>query len=229
MGAATGNDDWDSTVAEHKQRQLLRIGRAAADLAIRDGLSAVSMSQLARAVGVSRATLYNYVPDVATAIQLYLTAQTEAFYTTAAAAIAEETGPEAQLRRYIREQVAYVAGSDHRAAVALFEAGVALGGADSAAAHQRRHPAVLEEILDRGVEAGVFRSADRAARATLISRLLYGAHELLHQHGLSSDDTAVAITDLMLDGIRSHPTGPPLNVPRRGNRPRGARPNTTTG
>jgi AcrR family transcriptional regulator len=211
MDAATEDGNWDSAVAEHKQRQLLRIGRAAADLAARDGLSAVSMTQLARAVGVSRATLYNYVPDVATAVQLYLSSQTEAFYTTVSAAIAEETGPEAQLRRYIREQVAYVAGSDHRAAVALAEAGAALGGADSAAAHQRRRPAVLEGILDRGVEAGVFRPADRGARATLVNRLLYCAHDLLDQHGLSQDDATTAITDLILDGLR--PIGSPRRAP----------------
>lgn len=208
MDSGTGNGDWDATVAEHKQRQLLRIGRAAADLVTRDGLPGVSMTQLARAVGVSRATLYNYVPDVATAIQLYLTAQTEAFYTTVAAAIAEEAGPEAQLRRYIREQVAYVAGSDHRAAIALVDAGIALGPG-SAAEHQRRHPAVLEGILDRGAEAGVFRSAHGAARATLVSRLLYCAHELLHRHGLSQDDATIAITDLILDGIRPYPTRQP--------------------
>lgn len=221
MGAATEGGGWGSTVAEHKRRQLLLIGRAAADLATRGGLSGVSMSQLARAVGVSRATLYNYVPDVATAIQLYLAAQTEAFYAAVAAAVVEEAGPEAQLRRYIREQVAYVAGSDHRAAVALVEAGIALGGPDSAAAHQRHHPAVLEGILDRGVEEGVFRPANRAALATLVNRLLYCAHELLHQQGLSQSDTTDAITDLMLDGIHPRPVGPP-HAPRRSQRPRHA-------
>lgn len=176
--------------------------------------------------GRSRATLYNYVPDVATAIERYLTTQTEAFYATVSAAIGEETGPEAQLCRYIREQVAYVAGSDHRAAVALAEAGVALGGADSAAARQRRRPAVLEAILERGVEAGVFRSADRGARATLVSRLLYCAHELFDQHGLSQDDTTAAITELILDGV--HPIGPPRRTPSRGSRPRSSRQNTST-
>lgn len=204
--ARAGHDDWDATVAEHKRRQLLRIGRAAADLAVRDGLSGVSMSQLARAVGVSRATLYHYVPDVGTAIQAYLTAQVEAFYATVTAAIAEETGPEAKLRRYIREQVAYVVGSDHRATVALAEAGAALGHSDSPAAHQQRHPAVLQDILDQGVQAGVFRPGPRAAQAILISRLLYSAHELLQQHHLSQAETTAAITDLILDGIR--PTRP---------------------
>lgn len=206
MSAGTGTDGgWESTVAEHKQRQLLRIGRAAADLATREGLASVSMSALARAIGVSRATLYNYVPDVATAIRLYLVAQTDAFFTTVTAAISEEPGPEAQLRRYIREQVAYAASPDHHAAVSLAEAAAALGGPEPDATHRRRRPELLEDILDRGVAAGTFRSADRAAQATLINRLLYSAHELLHDHHLSQEAVITAITDLVLDGIRPRP------------------------
>ena len=199
---------WDATVAEHRQRQLLRIGKAAADLITQYGLSGVSMSQLARAVGVSRATLYNYVPDVAGAVRAYVAAQTEAFHTAIAAAIAEEAGPEAQLRRYIREQVAYVAGADHRAAAALHEAGVALGGADSPAHHRQRQSAVLDGIIESGVQAGVFRSASGEAQAILISRLLYCAHELVHRQHLSQDDTVSAITHLVFDGIRPRDPAP---------------------
>jgi len=201
MAADTGGS-WDETVAGHKQRQLLQIGRVAAELAARDGLTKVSMSQLARAVGVSRATLYNYVPDVSSAIRGYLAAQSEAFGDLVASAVAEEIGPEAKLRRYVREQVSYVAGADHRAAVALAEAGVALHGAETDAAHRRRGRDVLAEILDDGSADGVFRPAG-PARAILISRLLYSAHDLIDQHGLSSDDTVTAIVDLVLDGIRS--------------------------
>lgn len=204
MGAETGGrgGEWDAALTQHRQRQLLRIGRAAAELAVRNGLSAVSMSELARALGLSRATLYNYVPDVATAIRLHLAAQAEVFGATVTAAIAEESGPEAQLRRYVREQVSYLAGADHRAALALAEAGPALGGSASAVAHERRHPAVLEEILDRGVAAGTFGPVDRVVLATLITRLLYSAQNLLDEHHLSPEDATAAISALILDGIR---------------------------
>lgn len=215
MGTGTGMGDaghrsggWDETVAEHRQRQLLRIGRAAADLVTKDGLSRVSMSQLARAAGVSRATLYNYVPDVATAIRLYLATQTEAFHVAVAAAVAEEPDPQAQLRRYIREQVAYVAGADHRAAVAIADAGLALGGSASPAAHRQRNPSVLDDILDRGVREGAFRPADRDVRAILIDRLLYCTHALIHEQGLTHAEATGVITELVLDGIRAH-TDPP--------------------
>lgn len=209
--------DWDTTVAEHKQRQLLHIGRVAAELVTRDGLTAVSMSTLARAAGISRATLYNYVPDVATAIRLYLSAQTDAFHTHVAAAVAEEAVPEAQLRRYIREQVAYVAGADHRAAVALAEAGAALTGPNCAPGPRHSVPGVLQKILDDGVAAGVFAPTASHLQAVLITRLLYCAHELLHRHRLSQTETVSAISDLIFDGIRPHEPGPrPTVRPHKG-------------
>lgn len=201
-GGVPEGDGWDATVADHKRRQLLRIGQVAADLVARDGLSDVSMSKLARAVGISRATVYNYVPDVATAIRVHLRAQAEAFQARVEAAIAEESGPEAQLRRYIEEQVAYAAGAEHRAAAALLEAGAALGGEESPAAHHRRQSAVLDGILDRGVRDGVFRPTVGRARSVLVGRLLYGAHELLHGEGLTQAETVDAITGLLLDGVR---------------------------
>jgi AcrR family transcriptional regulator len=208
VGAEVNQGAWSATIAEHKHHQLLHIGRVAADLVTRDGLTAVSMSTLARTAGISRATLYNYVPDVPTAIRLYLTAQSDAFRTHVAAAVAEETGPEAQLRRYVREQVAYVAGADHRAAVALAEAGAALTGPNCAPGPRHQVPPVLQRILGDGAAAGVFTPAGVGVQALLVTRLLYCAHELLHQHQLSQPAAADAITSLILDGIRPPPAQP---------------------
>lgn len=199
-----GPGAWSAAVAGHKERQLLHIGRVAADLVSRDGLTSVSMSTLARAAGVSRATLYNYVPDVATAIRLFLTAQTDAFHAHVADAVAHEPGPEAQLRRYIREQVAYVAGADHRAAVALAEAGAALTGPNCAPGPRHTVPVVLQDILEAGVAAGVFGSGAAGVQAVLVTRLLYCAHELLHEHGLSQAAAVDVINGAVLDGIRRH-------------------------
>lgn len=215
MGAETSPAAWSATLAEHKQRQLLHIGRVAADLVTRDGVTAVSMSKLAQAAGISRATLYNYVPDVPTAIRLYLTAQSDAFHTHVAAAVAQEPGPEAQLCRYIREQVAYVAGADHRAAVALAEAGAALTGPNCTPGPRHTVPTVLQRILEAGAADGVFRADAAHVQAVLVTRLLYSAHELLHEHHLSQPAAVTAITDLVLGGIR------PATEPERGREPGG--------
>lgn len=192
---------WGETVAEHKRLQLLRIGRAAARLVAEEGVGAATMSAVARAAGISRATLYSYVPDVSTAIRLYLAAHAEDFYAAVEAAIAEETGPEPQLRRYIREQVAYAAGHDHHVAAALTVMGAVHPEPDSRSAHEKRHPEILERILDDGMRAGIFRTAPLGVHAALISRLLYSAPELMNHHHLTEAETAAVLTDLIVDGI----------------------------
>lgn len=200
---------WDATVAEHKQRQLLRIGQAAVDLVTDQGVAAATMSGLARAVGISRATLYNYVPDVATAIRQYLVAHAEDFYVAVATAVAEETGFAAQLRRYISEQVAYAAGHDHSIAAALATVGAAEAEPDSATAHASRHPEILERILDEGAKAGIFRPAPAGVHATLINRLLYSAPAVMSDLHLSQAETTSAITDLVFNGISdAEPSAP---------------------
>ncbi|MGN8026192.1 TetR/AcrR family transcriptional regulator [Microbacterium sp. 22242] len=193
--------DWGTTVTVHKHRQLQRIAETAFDLAARDGLSNVSMSSLARAVGISRATLYNYVPDVATAVRAHLVTRAEAFHAAVAAAVAEEDGPQAQLRRYVREQVMYAAGEDHRAAAALAEADRTTHGEASTTAHLARQSGVLEDILAHGMSEGVFREAPVAVQAALTGRVLYGADDLLHRLGLPEDTVVEAVTRFILEGI----------------------------
>src|SRR5690606_26011750 len=103
------------------------------------------------------------------------------------------------------------------AAAALHEAGVALGGADSPARHRQRQSALLDGIIETGVQAGVFRPAVGDAQAILISRLLYCAHELIHRQHLSQDDTVSAITHLIFDGIRPRDPAPSVGAQRAAN------------
>jgi AcrR family transcriptional regulator len=55
---------WTETVQAHRAEVRDAIVEAAAGLVRRQGLLAVTMSQIAAAAGISRATLYKYFPDV---------------------------------------------------------------------------------------------------------------------------------------------------------------------
>ena len=55
---------WDDTVEEHRRAVHVAILEAAAALVRQHGLTAVTMSQIAQAAGIGRATLYKYFPDV---------------------------------------------------------------------------------------------------------------------------------------------------------------------
>ncbi len=55
---------WDSTIESHRRAVRDAVLDAAAALVAEHGLRSVTMSQIAQAAGVGRATLYKYFPDV---------------------------------------------------------------------------------------------------------------------------------------------------------------------
>jgi AcrR family transcriptional regulator len=56
---------WNSTIEEHRRSVHAAIIGATVELVDRHGLAGVTMSQIAQATGIGRATLYKYFPDVA--------------------------------------------------------------------------------------------------------------------------------------------------------------------
>ncbi|AUI52884.1 TetR/AcrR family transcriptional regulator [Arthrobacter crystallopoietes] len=55
---------WNETIAAHRDAVRAATLDATADLVHRHGLASVTMTQVAEAVGIGRATLYKYFPDV---------------------------------------------------------------------------------------------------------------------------------------------------------------------
>lgn len=62
---------WSETISRHRQEVRDAIVRATVGLVGEHGLSAVSMSQIAAAVGIGRATLYKYFPDVGSVLRAW--------------------------------------------------------------------------------------------------------------------------------------------------------------
>lgn len=56
---------WSSTIDQHRHEVRSAVLDAAAELAARNGVLAVTMTQIAETAGIGRATLYKYYPDVA--------------------------------------------------------------------------------------------------------------------------------------------------------------------
>ncbi|RKN50322.1 TetR/AcrR family transcriptional regulator [Micromonospora endolithica] len=55
---------WTTTIEEHRRTVQAAVLDATADLVAQHGLTSVTMSQIAKATGIGRATLYKYFPDV---------------------------------------------------------------------------------------------------------------------------------------------------------------------
>ncbi|MGX5772677.1 TetR/AcrR family transcriptional regulator [Microbacterium trichothecenolyticum] len=62
---------WSETIAEHRSVVFDAILDATAELVHRHGPTGVTMTALAESSGVGRATLYRYVPDVASALSAW--------------------------------------------------------------------------------------------------------------------------------------------------------------
>lgn len=55
---------WNQTIEEHRKAVHVAIQDTTASLVAEHGLASVTMSQIAQATGIGRATLYKYFPDV---------------------------------------------------------------------------------------------------------------------------------------------------------------------
>lgn len=194
---------WDETLADHKTRQAERIGKVALELAAEHGIANVSMRQLASAVGIARQTLYNYVPDVASAIAGYLATRAEAFEAHLDAALNNATDPAARLRCYVNEVLDYLASDEHRIGAAqLLAAGATGAHAESLANAQQRLHTTLLGILTDGIHDKNFRSdLDPEFVASLIEYLVAGAGSALRRQTTDPDSAAGTVIALIDGGL----------------------------
>jgi AcrR family transcriptional regulator len=196
-------------VTDHKERQALHIGRTAMEQASVQGLATVTMSRLAATAGVSRATLYNYFPDVEAAITYYLVAQAKEFHRRLASALEREPTAWRKLECYIEEHIRYVAEDDHRSAAAAMETGVVSPRVSEQLSEHLAGPrSLLAEILDNGRTDGSFSdSLDVDATTALIQSMLHASHDLLVHGGRSIEQTNAAVVRLLDHGVRSAKPG----------------------
>ncbi|MFW0795189.1 TetR/AcrR family transcriptional regulator [Gordonia sp. CPCC 205515] len=84
--------------AERTELATERILDVAEELFVEHGVAAVSMRQLATAVGCSRATLYRYFPGKSEVLAAYVDRATRDLADSIGAAVADESDPSARLR-----------------------------------------------------------------------------------------------------------------------------------
>lgn len=144
-------DTWRESLSDHKLRQAERIVHAAMELVFEQGVSALSMSAIAGAAGISRQTLYKYFPDVASVLR----AAVQSSEHDTASIEAEET-PVDQLRAFVRYVLA-AAAAGHPSPAAL-EPVLAPDVRAELEAHSTQVRGLVAVILRRGKDDGVFRA-----------------------------------------------------------------------
>jgi AcrR family transcriptional regulator len=102
-----GPAGWLESVAEHKQRTRARILDSAAELVASHGVRGLVMATVARRAGVSRATLYNYFPDIEQVLEALVEAQVERFVHDLDQLLDRVADPGERLRRGIAALAAW--------------------------------------------------------------------------------------------------------------------------
>lgn len=144
---------WTDTVATHREEVRQAVLDAAGQLVARDGLWAVSMSRLAEAAGIGRATLYKYFADVEEVLAAWHARQVSA-HLADLAAVAGAGTPVARLRAVLERYAQIcVQRSRHGGDVAA-----ALHRAPGIDDQHRQLQDLITDLIEEAASAGTVRA-----------------------------------------------------------------------
>lgn len=182
---------WNDTVATHRQAVRDATLDATAALVERRGLASVTMSEIAEATGISRATLYKYFPDV----EAILAAWHErhiAGHLTELAGIRDRPGAPVDRLAAVLDAYALIAHERHATELATL-----LHRGDHVVRAQQHLHDFISDLIDQGVAAGALRHD--IASTELASFCL---HALTAASGLSSKAAVHRLVAVTLAGMR---------------------------
>jgi AcrR family transcriptional regulator len=165
---------------------------AAADL-LAEGGEPPTMSEVAEAAGVARATLYRYFPTREQLLQALTAAAIDATATRLAEADLDRVPVAEGIARVAR--VVAAAGSKYAALVSQF------GPGNAARGEQEQIMTMIEGLLRRGVDDGTFRDDISASElGFLLGGLLETAARLAAGHQSGVEKAAALVTSVFLHG-----------------------------
>lgn len=188
---------WNETIATHRTAVRGAILDTTAALVTEHGLTSVTMSQIAETVGIGRATLYKYFPDV----EAILAAWHEGHVSAHLAHLTQVRNEAADIDRLGAVLHAYAVMTFHRPhgteIAALVHRGEHLGQA-----HQHLHD-LIRDLITEATANGDLR--DDVPPDELASYCLYA---LAAAGAAPTEASAHRLVDVTLDGLRAI-SGPP--------------------
>jgi TetR/AcrR family transcriptional regulator, cholesterol catabolism regulator len=178
--------------------------RAAATLFAERGFHGTGMSDLERATGMGRGNIYHYVSSKDDLLYEITTRYLVELIGAGEKLLGEDLPAEERLRRFSREVVRVVV--DHLPEMTVCFRDMHAVPADRRGQVldlHRRYEAVWSDILQRGVDGGAFRTADRLAVKALLGMHHYAYLWLRPDGSLTPEQVADFFTDMVLDGVRS--------------------------
>lgn len=188
---------WDETIEAHRRAVHDKVVHTAAALAAEHGLRAVTMSQVAEAAGIGRATLYKYFPDVEAILLAWHRGQVAA-HLEQLTAVRDRAGDAGAGLAAVLEAyalVAYESWDLHRGEVAAF-----LHRGEHVAEARRRLHDLVRDLLAEAAGRGELR--DDIAPGELAT---YCLHALAAAAALPSRAAVRRLVTVTGDGLRPAP------------------------
>ena len=190
---------WTETIGEHRRTVQKAILDAAWALVAERGLLAVTMSHIAEAAGIGRATLYKYFPDVEAILMACHQRHVAAHLEQLTALRNQTVGPRERLASVLESYARIV---HHRDRHGTPELGALLHRGQHVIQAERDLVALFEELLREAADADALR--DDVAPEELASFCLHA----LNAAGSLPDDAAVhRLVQVTLAGLRRVPGG----------------------
>jgi AcrR family transcriptional regulator len=182
---------WNATIEQHRQAVREATLDATAALVAKHGLRSVTMSQIAEATGIGRATLYKYFPDVE-AILVAWHERHVAGHLEELAELRDSAGDARERLEAVLEAYALIQHEHHGTELAsLLHTGKHVVRA------QRHLTTLIRDMLAEGAESGYIRNdvaPDELAR--------YCLHALTAATGLSSKASVRRLVMVTLAGLQ---------------------------
>lgn len=181
---------WQDTIGAHREHVREAILDASAELAGAHGPLSLTMSQIAEATGIGRATLYKYFPDVESILVAWHERHVQD-HLERLRKIADKPGHAiARLEGVLEEYARSVHRTHHR------DFGAVLHRHADMAGPQRQLAELLERLIDESAQEGRVRS-DVPARELAT----YCVHALAASRHLRGSGASRRLVDVTLDGL----------------------------
>jgi AcrR family transcriptional regulator len=185
---------WTATVETHRHEVRDAVLEATAALVNQRGLRAVTMSEIAETVGIGRATLYKYFPDLEAILSAWHERKVAEHIDQLARVRDREGRPERRLQAVLE---AYAVIRQETAAHQDTELSMALHRGHHALRAPQRLRDMLKELITLGVKAGEIR---RDVPAEELAR--YCVHALGAARSLTSRSAIERLVMVTLAGLR---------------------------
>ncbi|MBW8482498.1 TetR/AcrR family transcriptional regulator [Actinomadura parmotrematis] len=159
----------EPTVAEHRARQLRTLLDAARTLVAEEGIEALSLAALARRVGLSRPSLYEYFRSKDDLVAAIVEEELPRWAALTARALAGPPDLVGKVESYVRAQLVIMTDGRHAAAVALAQHALAEPARERI---RDGHALLLRPLIGALEEAGV---PDAELRAELVQGIVDAA------------------------------------------------------